>query len=338
MVQASPTLAMGAALSRVGRNEVAPRVRQTLRGRDPVFQLERADNQMRQIIAGVAYERTDTPYAWDVRVHSLGHGHTEATILPRYAWYESAPLSDLAKADHALCEAGWSHIGGEWVPFSKSKREEEEDAASNRLRATRRARTKVRRLCKAKGLTTLLTLTYRENMIDRDRMLRDFDVFVKRVRRVIPGLEYVCAFERQKRGAWHAHIAVRKVLSHYSHAGKLVQSYALLRSMWRGVVGVDNGNIDVSRNRRVQRSSAKLAGYLSKYIGKTFDQADKHTNSYSASGRALPAAVVERVLGSSGLAFEALFDLLAPELACSELFTSMIPGGGLYACLAPPDR
>ena len=292
---------------------------------------------MRQIIAGVAYERTETPYAWDVRVHDLGHGHTEATILPRHAWAEADPLSDLAKADHALCAAGWAFQGGEWVPFVKSKRESDEDAAENRLRATRRARTKVRRLCKAKGLTTLLTLTYRENMVDRERMARDFDVFVKRVRRVIPGLEYVCAFERQKRGAWHAHIAVRKVLSHYSHGGKLVQSYALLRSMWRGVVGVDNGNVDVSRNRRVQRSSAKLAAYLSKYIGKTFDQAEKFVNSYSASGRALPLAVLERVPGSSSDAFAALFDLLAPELAIGDLFTSMIGGGGLYVCLSPPS-
>lgn len=293
---------------------------------------------MRKIIAGVAYERTETPYAWDIRVHDLGHGHTEATILPRHAWAESTPLSDLAKADQALCAAGWCHLGGEWVPFVKSKREEAEDAVENRKRATRRARTKVRRLCKAKGLTTLLTLTYRENMVDRDRMARDLDVFLKRVRRVIPGFEYVCAFERQKRGAWHAHLAVRRVLSHYSQGGKLVQSYALLRSMWRGVVGVDNGNVDVSRNRRVQRSSAKLAAYLSKYIGKTFDQAAKFVNTYSASGRALPAAILERVSTCVGDAWSALFDMVAPEVAKGELYTATIDGGGLYLCLSPPSR
>ena len=74
------------------------------------------------------------------------------------------------------------------------------------------------------------------------------------------------------------------MLSHYVYKGRLVRSYDLLRSLWRGVVGSDNGNIDVSRNKRVNRSSAKLASYLSKYIGKTFDQAEKHVNSYSASG------------------------------------------------------
>lgn len=293
---------------------------------------------MRRIIAGVAYERATIPYAWDVRVHELGHGHTEGTILPRYAWSEGEPLSPLAQADAAQCARGLSFVDGAWVLYEKSKHQQALDDEVNRKRATKRARTKVRRLCKAKGLTTLLTLTYRENMQDRSRMARDLDVFLKRVRRVIPVFEYVCAFERQKRGAWHAHIAVRKVLSHYSSGGKLVQSYDLLRSMWRGVVGVDNGNVDVSRNRRVQRSSAKLAGYLSKYIGKTFDQVEKHVNSYSASGRALPAAVLERIDGASGDAFIALFELLSAEVAASDVFTSLIEGGGLYLCLSPKER
>lgn len=294
---------------------------------------------MRQIIAGMALERAATPYAWDVRVHELGHGHTEATILPRYSWHEATPLTPQALLDAQMCAQGLMFVGGAWVPFERSKSDQEREDLKNKERATRRARTKVRRLCKAKGLTTLLTLTYRENMLDRDRMQRDLDVYLKRVRRVIPEFEYVCAFERQKRGAWHAHIAVRKVLSHYVHKRSLVQSYDLLRSMWRAVVGVDNGNVDVSRNKRVNRSSAKLAAYLSKYIGKTFDQADKHVNSYSASGRSLPDAVLQRIDSTSaGDAFGALFDLLAPELASSEVFTSMLDCGGLYLCLSPPSR
>lgn len=292
---------------------------------------------MRRIIAGVAYERATTPYAWDIRVHELGHGHVEGTILPRYAWSEGAPLSPLAQADAAQCARGLCFVDGVWVPYVKSAQQQALDDTANRERATKRARTKVRRLCKSKGLTTLLTLTYRENMIDRERMARDLDVFLKRVRRVVPNLEYVCAFERQKRGAWHAHIAVPRVLSHYVHKRTLVRSYDLLRSMWRGVVGADNGNVDISRNKRVQRSPARLAGYLSKYIGKTFDQADKHVNSYSASGRALPDAVRERA-DTAFDAFTGMFDLLAPEVAASDLHTSLIGGGGMFMCLSPKER
>nr|CRY96633.1 hypothetical protein [uncultured prokaryote] len=291
---------------------------------------------MRRIIAGVAFERADTPYAWDVRIHDLGHGHVEGVVLPRYAWAESEPLSPLARDDALRCGQGLAFLAGEWAPYEKSVVQQQADDLANRERATRRARTKVRRLCKVKGLTTLLTLTYRENMCDRQRMARDFDAFVKRVRRRMPGFEYVCAFETQKRGAWHAHIAVKRVQAFYVVGTTMVKSYDLLRSMWRGVVGNDNGNVDVSRNRNVQRSSAKLASYLSKYIGKTFNQAAKHVNSYSSSGRDLPEAVLERVDSASD-AFGALFDLLAPEVQASEVFTSLIPGGGMYLCLSPPS-
>lgn len=292
---------------------------------------------MRRIIAGVAYERTPTPYAWDLRIHDLGHGHTEGVVLPRYAWHEAEPLSDLARADALRCEGGQMFVNGAWVPFEKTQQQQALDDIANRERATKRSRTKVRRLCKAKGLTTLLTLTYRENMVDRERMQRDFDVFMKRVRRVIPEMEYVCVFERQKRGAWHAHIAVRRVLSHYTHRRTLVRSYELLRSMWRGVVGSDNGNVDVSRNRKISRSPARLASYLSKYIGKGFAEVgrERFVNSYSASGRALPPALLERIDGAAIDAFGALFDLLAPECALSDVYTSLIPGGGLFVCLAP---
>lgn len=283
-----------------------------------------------RVIDGTLYVRSVLPYAFDLRVHDLGHGHVEATALPRYDWREVDALTPQAVSDYAraLTEAP-----------ALTASELLDRAAANRDRSTRRARTQVRRLAKAKGLQTLLTLTYRENMVDRERMARDFDAFVKRVRRVMPDFEYVCVFERQKRGAWHAHIAVRKIQTFYVQKGVLVKSYTLLRAMWRGIVGADNGNVDVSRNKRVNRSAAKLASYLSKYIGKTFDQAERYVNSYSASGRALPAAIVERVLtGDQFTAAKALLDLLSAEMGnpC-EFHQAFIDGGGVYVCLSPPD-
>jgi hypothetical protein len=269
-------------------------------------------------------------------VHDLGHGQVEATALPVYGWHEVDALSKGAQADYAACLAD---------PPPPTEKELLDRAAANRERATKRARTKVRRLAKAKGLSEMLTLTYRENMTDRERIKRDFDVFMKRLRRVVPGVEYICVFERQKRGAWHAHIAVRRVLPYYVQNGVLVKSFDLLRSMWRGVVGADNGNVDVSRNRRVKRSAAKLAAYLSKYIGKDLG-ADlaKFENSYSASGRALPPAVHERLLGASTMdAMRALCDMLGAELdgGC-EFYQALLgspgdPHRGVYWCLSPPE-
>lgn len=298
---------------------------------------------MERIIAGAFYTRAKTPYAYDLRVHDLGHGHIEATCMPRYAWGEVAALEPGALADWEAYAPDF--FGKATNPPPPTKQELLDRAVGNRERSTKRARTKVRRLAKWKGLSVLLTLTYKENMVDRERMARDFDVFMKRVRRVIPTMEYVCVFERQKRGAWHAHIAVPRVLSHYMHKGLMVKSYDLLRSMWRGVVGqyegMPGGNVDVSRNRRVNRSSAKLAAYLSKYIGKTFDQADKFVNAYSASGRKLPDAIKERCLtASQAEAISALVDLLRLDIneGKSEFHQALIDGGGYFLCLSPPDE
>lgn len=296
--------------------------------------LSRANRPVQhRVIDGTLYARETTPYAYDIRIHELGHGHTEATVLPRYAWSEVDNLSQFALADYAAAKGHiWS--GGGWVPHVLSDQEKLERLTCNRERSTRRARTKVRRLCKAKGLSVMLTLTYQENMLDRDRMARDFDVFIKRVRRVSPGLQYVCVFERQKRGAWHAHIAVPRILSHYHHSGVLVRSYDLLRSMWRGVTGA-GGNVDVSRNKRVGRSSAKLASYLAKYIGKDI-AAGGDGDSYRASGRALPAAVVFRSHPVLWDAFCDLCDLVAGDMTSTSHFhQAVLDTGGVFVCISP---
>ena len=132
---------------------------------------------MHRIIHGTLYERQPQACGHKVRIHDLGHGHVEVVALPHYQWREVADLSPLALANHAdeclRCELD-----------APSVLEQELADKANRERSTRRARTTVRRLAKHKGLTVLLTLTYRENMTDRDRMQRDFDVFMKRLRRV----------------------------------------------------------------------------------------------------------------------------------------------------------
>lgn len=289
-----------------------------------------------KVIEGCLYARETTPYGYTLRVHQLGHGHTEALVQPRYAWHEVDVLSPSALGDHEASQGNiW--VNGAWAPHIPTEAELLDKAARNRERSSRRARTQVRRLCKAKDLSMMLTLTYRENMQDRERMARDFDVFIKRVRRVVLGFEYVCVFERQKRGAYHAHIAVKRVLSHYMHRGAVVRSFDLLRSMWRGVVGADNGNVDVSRNKRVGRSTAKLASYLSKYISKGFGDCSDGRDSYSASGRALPESLkVNQVGPDLAQAIAALVDLIAPEVSNARHFhQALLDSGGYFLVLSP---
>lgn len=287
-----------------------------------------------RFIDGALYRRHDTPYAFDLRVHDLGGGHIESLVLPRHGWSE-VDASERCLADAAMAQGHiWDQANGVWVPSTVSAAEQAQKDADNKERSVRRARTKVRRLIKSKDLNTMLTLTYRENMVDRVRMQRDFDVFMKRVRRIFPGFQYVCVFERQKRGAWHAHIAVRSLLSHYVVKGVMVKSYDLLRTVWRAVVG--EGNVDVSKAVRRRRCSvAKLAGYLSKYISKGFDDCEGG-DSYRASGKSLPPPVVIRCSYTRLVdAVSALYELLETVLQ-GDCYRTLLDGGGFYLSSSPP--
>jgi hypothetical protein len=121
------------------------------------------------------------------------------------------------------------------------------------------------------------------------------------------------------------------------HKGVLVRSYDLLRAIWRAVVGELGGNIDVARSKAARRSSARIAAYLSKYIGKGLD-AVEGGDSYSASGRALPPPVVIRHLGTDyGGACSALVTLLLSFFpGNTEFHGAHLDGGGYYVALSPP--
>jgi hypothetical protein len=287
------------------------------------------ENQTR-IIDGTLYARSARPYAHDIRIHDLGHGHLEAVILPAHAWHEVGPLSPLAASDYAAQLASAEPL---------TEQEKLERLTANRDKVSRRARTKVRRLSLVKYLDCMLTLTYRENMLDRDRCKHDLDLFLKRLRRVFPTFQYIAVLERQKRGAWHVHIACHRVASHQWRKGVLVKSYDLLRSLWRGVVGDDNGNCHQSKSRSM-RSPGKLAMYLAKYIGKDLgSDLRKWENSYSASGRKLPPPVVVRVLQSElNAACNESLDLIQPEMAAGCTFHgAYLDGGGYFVAISPPS-
>lgn len=283
---------------------------------------------------GVIYRRDSLPYSYDLRIHDLGHGQVEALAMPRYAWTELDATPDaLARAAAAQGNI-WDTVSGDWVPSTTCERDLLDRAAANKERSARRARTQVRRLIKSKNLDTMLTLTYKENVEDRARMARDFDVFMKRIRRIFPDFQYVCVFERQKRGAWHAHMAVQRVQSHYLHRGVLVKSYDLLRAVWRAVVG--EGNVDISKARRhSQRNIAKLAGYLSKYLSKTFDDGGQG-DSYRASGKALPKPVVIRSLTQTlDDAGSELLGLLFKFYRLQTFHHAYLDCGGVFVSITP---
>ena len=102
------------------------------------------------------------------------------------------------------------------------------------------------------GNETLITLTYRENMQDPQRLYYDLQKFTQALKRRVGKIKYVTAVEPQGRGAWHAHILCQQ-LDH----GKLVDK-KLIAQLWQhGII------IDVENLRECDNVGAYLTAYLS---------------------------------------------------------------------------
>ena len=279
---------------------------------------------MLRLIDGVLYEGKPAD-EFELAIHRLGNGHAEASVR-RMVWW-----SELREASPDELEV--------W------RRDREESAddrrEANRERAARRATTRVRRLVKVAGMDALLTLTYRVLQADLALCKRHLKEFVRRMRRLIPGWQYVAAFELQERGAWHVHLAIHKLpLALPASNGVKVKSYNIVRAVWRSVVGQDNGNIDESRRKSfTRRSSGKLASYISKYMLKAFKDGDDWSNRYSSGGLgALPAP--ERVRFQA-TAFSDLLALAYSEIAmhACEIWTNLRPtfNASDGSMTGPPD-
>lgn len=254
------------------------------------------------IIDGVLYERKVADW-FHVKATQVG-GHSEFV-----AW-RGADLVEIS-ADPLVLDMWRQNV----LDLQADPKYQEERALANAERAAKRAKSRVRLLCKSLGADTLITLTYRSNMDDLALCKKHLREFVRRVTRVFSGFACVCAFERQKRGAWHVHLATRRIMPVATHNGQFMRSYDLLRAIWRSVTKVHGGNVDVSaRRKHSQKSPARIAGYLSKYILKAFHEGDKWANRWTKFG-SIEAPVVVR-LGTMADLREIVvlcYDLLRPD-------------------------
>ena len=234
---------------------------------------------MLRIVDGFVYEGKPSPDRFRVTLRDLGHGHREASVNRCVDWVEGWPLDPDSRAARVL-------RGEIEDPDAEEKRE------SNIRRAARRAKSKIRQRCKAQGLDSLLTLTYRGNQTDRALCEVHLKAFLRRLRAAIPGFAYVAFFEPQKRGAWHVHMAVRKLpLKLAAVNGVQVKSFNVVRAIWRSVVGEFGGNIDLGRWKgNARKSAAKCAAYISKYCLKAYADGDLGSKRYRASSVELPPA------------------------------------------------
>lgn len=176
-----------------------------------------------------------------------------------------------------LCEVGWAFVPN-LPPFKNTMRGQSVNRAENKDRAVRRARSTMRKKVLAFGLDHLLTLTYRENVTDFSQASADLSRFMRLLKTHLPGFHYVAVPEKQARGAWHWHLAVK---------GR--QDVVLLRQVWRKVVL--EGNIDVQKPKSGQNQRISLVKYLSKYLAKGFDLELRELNGHrfrSSLGMTIP--------------------------------------------------
>ncbi len=183
--------------------------------------------------------------------------------------YLHQPPSDRSRQPESTWTITVHDFGKQWVESSWGKAESRpgkrgrkggsRNPERNQQRARSRAVGEIRRKCLSIGADHLVTLTYRENVQDRTRVLEDLERLRRMLAKVGNPIPYVTVLECQKRGAIHPHIAVRGF-----------QDVRLLRRCWYRIVGDGQGQVNV-RGPRPGSSPVKLARYISKYISKDLD-------------------------------------------------------------------
>lgn len=249
-------------------------------------------------------------------------GGNRETLLRKVLTYKGTP------GDVVLEEKRKAKMGAAFGLRSGGSEEQREE--SNRARAERRARQQLRYACHCIQADRLLTCTYAENMTDRKKAMADWNRFRKLVMARYPKWVFVAVMEYQDRGAIHFHAAVRGF-----------QDVNYLRAAWRRVVGA--GNIDVAfRQKRNGEGTdvwrvSKIAGYLGKYLAKSFADLPKGSRRFNAShDRERP--VIERwwiQARTDAEAFEMVFRATAGGRAI-DVKQWVSADGALYWVASPP--
>lgn len=262
---------------------------------------------MIRIVDGVAYESFGTDN-FKVKAYDCGNGQLEVTASRLVGWREL----DL---NHVAMENLLDTMQAERDnPVVQAER-----ALNNAKRAATRAKKRVRQLCKAMGVDSLLTLTYKVNQEDLDLCKKHLREFNRRLLRVMPDFAFVAAFERQERGAWHVHMATRTLPQSLADRNKQngikVKSYELIRRIWRSVVGELGGTINVSRRKfHSRKSAAQIASYIAGYIVKEFAEGEKWSNRWTKYGEgSVPEPVVLGTVSGPLAAIELAYSLLPDD-------------------------
>lgn len=269
---------------------------------------------MRRIINGMTFEGQRVENCFDVRTWSC-NGVIERSARQVVEWVEVP--TERAPLDWDEYIAQYDHDPEKQKRLELERLEEiEEKRLSSLKKSASRAKTKCRQFIISEGFDEMLTLTYRENQSDRALCKVHFKEWVRRMKKALGDFRFCASFEMQERGAMHIHCATKKLPEMAKYKGVKVKAWQVGTRIWRDIVGADNGMCFVGagaskfgKGRRKNMSLAKMAGYVSKYILKDFEDAPSESNRYSRSnGEVIATVHTMRLVGTLSEVIAACFE------------------------------
>jgi hypothetical protein len=128
--------------------------------------------------------------------------------------------------------------------------------------------------------------------------------------------------ERQKRGAYHWHLACNRPPARFLWKGALVKSFDLVRSTWEAVIR-ESGRIRFGGKQGLY-AAGSISGYLCKYLGKAMgDLHQMGTRAYHWAGDPAPRPHILRRTFGPGAFLDALLwvESEAPGVVISHFMT-----------------
>ena len=108
-----------------------------------------------------------------------------------------------------------------------------------------------------------LTLTYAENQKDTKQVYKDFQVFIKDLRRKVDcKLEYINVLEPQERGAWHCHVLLRS-----DDVERLYIPNEVVAKCWKK---------GFTKTKAIKETD-NVAAYLTAYLTSFYDEEEKRS-------------------------------------------------------------
>ena len=153
-------------------------------------------------------------------------------------------------------------------------------------RSETRAKKEMRRKVLMMKADRMLTLTTRGCIEDRKEFWKIVDRFRRLVQKHYGKDEFqaIVVLELQKRGAYHAHIALNKYYSVEVLRGYWTK--AISGKMWHKGCGWESpGNVDMTRRRKGFWNRHKIAGYMAKYMKKEFESNPINSKRYTSWGK-----------------------------------------------------